>query len=82
MNSLLEGLSTTWTIRADTELRNIPILMVSSIADSQYAEAFPTDEYVPVDNFLCKPIAPQELLQTINRLVDSSRSPGMPRRLK
>jgi Lrp/AsnC family transcriptional regulator for asnA, asnC and gidA len=74
MNSLLEGLSTTWTIRADTDLRNIPILMVSSIADSQYAEAFPTDEYVPVDNFLCKPIAPQELLQTINRLLDSRRS--------
>jgi CheY-like chemotaxis protein/DNA-binding Lrp family transcriptional regulator len=73
MNSLLEGISTTWTIRADKDLRSTPILMVSSIADSQYAEAFPTDEYVPVDNFLCKPIAPQELLQTVNRLLDSSR---------
>jgi DNA-binding Lrp family transcriptional regulator/CheY-like chemotaxis protein len=72
MNSLLEGLSTTWTIRADRDLRNIPILMVSSIADSQYAEVFPTDEYVPVDNFLCKPIAPQELLQTVNRLLKAS----------
>ena len=73
MNSLLEGISATWTIRADTNLRNTPILMVSSIADSQYAEEFPTDEYVPVDNFLCKPIAPQELLQTINRLIQTSR---------
>jgi len=72
MNSLLEGISTTWTVRADRDLRNTPILMVSSIADSQYAEAFPTDEYVPVDNFLCKPIAPQELLQTINRLLKAS----------
>lgn len=79
MNSLLEGLSTTWTIRADADLRNIPILMVSSIADSQYAEAFPTDEYVPVDNFLCKPIAPQELLQTINRLLEPSRQQRRPR---
>jgi CheY-like chemotaxis protein/DNA-binding Lrp family transcriptional regulator len=70
MNSLLEGISTTWTVRADADLRNTPILMVSSIADSQFAEAFPTDEYVPVDNFLCKPIAPQELLQTINRLIE------------
>lgn len=74
MNSLLEGISTTWTIRADRDLRSTPILMVSSIADSQYAEAFPTDEYLPVDNFLCKPIAPQELLQTTNRLIQSSRS--------
>jgi CheY-like chemotaxis protein len=73
MNSLLEGIHTTWTIRADTDLRSTPILMVSSIADSQYAEAFPTDEYVPVDNFLCKPIAPQELLQTIKRLIPSDR---------
>ena len=73
MNSLLEGISTTWTIRADADLRNTPILMVSSIANSQYAEAFPTDEYVPVDNFLCKPIAPQELLQTIKRLLESNR---------
>jgi DNA-binding Lrp family transcriptional regulator/CheY-like chemotaxis protein len=74
MNSLLEGISTTWTIRADTDLRTTPILMVSSIADSQFAEAFPTDEYLPVDNFLCKPIAPQELLQTINRLIKSNRT--------
>jgi Lrp/AsnC family transcriptional regulator for asnA, asnC and gidA len=69
MNSLLEGISTTWTIRADRDLRNTPILMVSSIADSQFAEAFPTDEYVPVDNFLCKPIAPQQLLDQVKRLL-------------
>jgi CheY-like chemotaxis protein len=81
MNSLLEGLSTTWTIRADQDLRNIPILMVSSIADSQYAEAFPTDEYVPVDTFLCKPIAPKQLLETVNRLLKTHASPGQ-RRLR
>jgi Lrp/AsnC family transcriptional regulator for asnA, asnC and gidA len=69
MNSLLEGIHTTWTIRADKDLRNTPILMVSSIADSQFADAFPTDEYVPVDNFLCKPIAPQQLLDQVRRLL-------------
>lgn len=69
MNSLLEGIHTTWTIRADKDLQNTPILMVSSIADSQFAEAFPTDEYVPVDNFMCKPIAPQQLLDQVKRLL-------------
>jgi Lrp/AsnC family transcriptional regulator for asnA, asnC and gidA len=69
MNSLLEGIHTTWTIRADKDLRNTPILMVSSIADSQFADAFPTDEYVPVDNFLCKPITPQQLLGQVRRLL-------------
>jgi DNA-binding Lrp family transcriptional regulator/CheY-like chemotaxis protein len=69
MDSLLEGLNATWTIRADQELQNIPVLMVSSIASSEYAESFPTDEYVPVDNFLCKPIAPQKLLTEVKRLL-------------
>jgi Lrp/AsnC family transcriptional regulator for asnA, asnC and gidA len=72
MNSLLEGIHTTWTIRADKNLQNTPILMVSSIADSQFAEAFPTDEYVPVDNFMCKPIDPQQLLDQIKRLLKHS----------
>jgi DNA-binding Lrp family transcriptional regulator/CheY-like chemotaxis protein len=69
MDSLLKGLNATWTIRADQELQNIPVLMVSSIASSEYAESFPTDEYVPVDNFLCKPIAPQKLVSEVKRLL-------------
>jgi DNA-binding Lrp family transcriptional regulator/CheY-like chemotaxis protein len=69
MNSLLEGLSATWTIRADQELQNTPVLMVSSIASSEYAESFPMDEYVPVDNFLCKPVAPDKLLKEVSRLL-------------
>jgi Lrp/AsnC family transcriptional regulator for asnA, asnC and gidA len=69
MDSLLEGLNASWTIRADQHLQNIPVLMVSSIASSEYAESFPTDEYVPVDNFLCKPIAPDRLLQEVTRLL-------------
>ena len=73
MNDLLEGLNATWTMRADQELQNIPVLMVSAIASSQYAESFPTDAYVPVDNFLCKPIAPQELLAEVKRLLEEKR---------
>ena len=69
MNSLLEGLNATWTIRADQDLQNIPVLMVSSIASSEYAESFPTDEFVPVDNFLCKPVAPEKLFKEVTRLL-------------
>jgi CheY-like chemotaxis protein/DNA-binding Lrp family transcriptional regulator len=78
MDSLLEGLNATWTIRADRELQNTPILMVSSIADSEFADSFPTDEYVPVDNFLSKPIAPQRLLQEVERLL-RPKKPATPR---
>ena len=69
MDSLLEGLNATWTIRADQELQSTPVLMVSSIASSEYAESFPTDEYVPIDNFLCKPVAPDKLLKEVKRLL-------------
>jgi DNA-binding Lrp family transcriptional regulator/CheY-like chemotaxis protein len=69
MNSLLEGLNATWTIRADQNLQSTPVLMVSSIASSEYAESFPTDEYVPVDNFFCKPVAPDKLLKEVKRLL-------------
>jgi len=79
MNSLLEGLNATWTIRSDEELRNMPVLMVSSIASSQYAELFPTDQYVPVDNFLSKPVPPDKLLQEIRRLLNSPRGQRRPR---
>ena len=73
LGHLLEGLNATWTIRADQELQNIPVLMISSIASSEYAESFPTDEYVPVDNFLCKPIAPQRLLSEVQRLLQKKQ---------
>ena len=73
MESLLEGLNASWTIRADRDLQDTPVLMVSSIASSEYAESFPTDEYVPVDSFLCKPIAPDKLLQEIERLLQKKK---------
>jgi DNA-binding Lrp family transcriptional regulator len=76
MDSLLEGLSATWTIRADEDLQNTPILMVSSIASSEYADSFPLDEYVPIDNFLSKPIAPPRLVREIQRLLDLQKSPA------
>jgi CheY-like chemotaxis protein len=80
MNSLLEGLNATWTIRADEDIQNTPILMVSSIASSDYADSFPTDEYVPVDNFMSKPVAPEKLLREIKRLLDHKRSQRAQRR--
>lgn len=73
MQDLLDGLHASHVMRADQELAQIPILMVSSIADSQYAGLFPTDEHVPVDCFLCKPISPAKLISEVRRLKPNSR---------
>jgi Lrp/AsnC family transcriptional regulator for asnA, asnC and gidA len=72
MEGLLDGLDASRAIRLDQSLQRIPIIMVSSIASSDYAGMFPTDEYLPVDVFLSKPVNPARLLEEVKRLTDTS----------
>ncbi len=69
MAGMLDGLDASKRMRLDKVLRRIPILMVSSITGSEYAGMFPTDEYIAVDNFLSKPVAPGKLLSEVKRLL-------------
>jgi Lrp/AsnC family transcriptional regulator for asnA, asnC and gidA len=69
MSGILDGLNTSMRMKADQGLKTTPILMVSSIASSDYAGMFPTDEYVPVEHFLSKPVSPQQLLSEVTRLL-------------
>lgn len=70
MSSVLDGVSVSEALREDEDLRQIPLVMASSIAQSEHADQFPTDEYMHVDAWLSKPVQPQELLTTVNRLID------------
>lgn len=67
MSSVLDGLVVSEEMQADPELRRVPIVMVTSIANSQYAELFPTDQSIPVSAWLSKPVQPGDLLATIER---------------
>jgi Lrp/AsnC family transcriptional regulator, regulator for asnA, asnC and gidA len=67
MQGVLDGLNTSRLMRGDKDLGKIPILMVSSIMESPYAGMFPTDEHVPVDGFLTKPVNPERLLVEVKR---------------
>ena len=69
MNTVLDGLNMSRELADDPEERDTPILMVTSIANSDYAALFPTDEYIHIDDFVSKPIAPQDLLQRVGRLL-------------
>ena len=53
----------------DPDLKHVPIVMVTSIANTDYLALFPTDESIHIDAFLTKPIAPAELLRQVDRLV-------------
>jgi two-component SAPR family response regulator len=44
-------------------------VMITSIANTDYAELFPTDEYVHLNTFLTKPVAPERLVKEVNRLL-------------
>jgi len=73
MSGILDGVDASKRMRLDKMLRRVPILMVSSITGSDYAAMFPTDEYIPVDNFISKPVAPEKLLAEVKRLLRKTK---------
>jgi len=68
MDTVLDGVTFCRNMHDEELIKDIPIIMVTSIANTDYAELFPTDRYIPVDAFLCKPIDPEHLLNKINKI--------------
>ncbi len=68
MATVLDGLNVSQVIREDPNLKHIPIVMVTSIANTPHAGLFPTDDYLSVDGWISKPVKPAELLETVQRL--------------
>jgi len=69
MDSVLDGVSMSQSMYDDPEMRATPIIMVTSIANTDYAELFPTDEYIHIQAFLTKPVAPASLLKQVDKLL-------------
>lgn len=69
MANVLDGVNLSHAMHADTGLRNVPIIMISSIAESPAAGMFPTDEYVPIDAWITKPVQPGDLLKKVASLL-------------
>ena len=69
MDSVLDGASVSRKMNEDDATRDIPIVMVTSIANTDYADLFPTDEYIHIDAFLSKPIDPEKLINKIRRIL-------------
>ena len=69
MDSVLDGVSMSQQMHDDESTKAIPILMVTSIANTDYAELFPTDEYIHIRAFMSKPIDPAKLIKQVNKLL-------------
>lgn len=74
MSSVLDGLSMSQRMADDPDLKDVPVVMVTSIANTDYLALFPTDESIHIDAFLTKPIAPAELLRQIDHLIGPTAS--------
>ncbi|RCK74242.1 MAG: twitching motility protein PilH [Anaerolineae bacterium] len=70
MDTVLDGLTITQRIHEDEEINKIPIIMVTSIANTDYAALFPTDEYIHINAFMSKPVEAAELIRQINKLLN------------
>lgn len=72
MSYVLDGVDVAETMSLDPELKDIPVIMVSSLPTSQssaYTERFPTDNHVAVDDWMSKPVKPDDLLARIAKFL-------------
>lgn len=69
MSTVLDGLTMSQRMAENPLFQHVPLIMVTSIANTDYAALFPTDEYIHIDAFLSKPINPSELRVKVNELL-------------
>lgn len=66
MAYILDGLDVSREMAEDPSLKDIPVIMVTSLTGVKGSGLFPTDEYVPVDEWLSKPVDADMLLRRVS----------------
>jgi formate transporter len=69
MTTPLEGVGVARTMANDPALREIPIVMISSIDSSKYQGSLPDDLHIPIDAWISKPVDPEHLVRTVRRFI-------------
>ncbi|MHC4842303.1 MAG: response regulator [Planctomycetota bacterium] len=75
MNTTREGFIFSRELRNNDECKNIPILMVTAVKEKtgiDFKEVAGDDTWLPVDEFLDKPIKPDVLVTKVRELLDNS----------
>ena len=78
MSTETEGFHVAYEIRNDPDLRDLPILMLTAIEQKFDFKFSPeTDEdFLPVEDFVTKPIEPDELLSRVKKLLEKKQAQG------
>jgi CheY-like chemotaxis protein len=67
MAYILDGLDVSREMAEDPELQDIPVIMITSLTGARDQVTLPSDEYVPVEEWIHKPIDPDDLLARIKK---------------
>jgi CheY-like chemotaxis protein len=66
MSYILDGLDVSREMAEDPQLKDVPVIMVTSLTGVRGSGMFPGDEYIPVDEWLAKPVDPKTLIDRVN----------------
>jgi len=69
MSSVLDGFTMSRRMAEDPAFKDIPVIMVTSIANTDYSTLFPADESVNINAFLTKPIKPADLIGKVEEIL-------------
>ena len=69
MDWALDGVHVTREMLRQQQLQGIPIIIVSSIVDSEYRDMFPQDQYLHFDVWLDKPCPPSRLVAQVEEVL-------------
>lgn len=65
MAYILDGLDVSREMAEDAGLKDIPVIMVTSLTGARTQISLPSDEYIPVEAWIHKPIDPDQLLARV-----------------
>lgn len=74
MAYILDGLDVSREMASDAELKDIPVIMVTSLTGARTQMSLPSEEYIPVEDWIHKPIDPDQLLARIEAALKKSVS--------
>ena len=69
MSYILDGLDVSQEMAGDPALQGIPVIMVTSLTGVKETPMFPSDEYIPAEEWLSKPVDPDTLLSRIDKVL-------------
>jgi len=78
MTTETEGFHVAYAVRQDERLRDLPILMLTAIEQKTGFKFSPEgdQDYLPVQDYLTKPVEPDELIKRINTLLEKKAAEG------